>query len=95
MTFLLDHLPDQLHLMIATRADPPLPVARLRSRGQLVEVRGADLRFTPDEAQQFLNQAMGLDLDAADVRCARGAHRGLDRGPSARRAVAAGDPDQA
>ena len=67
MTFLLDHLPDQLHLMIATRADPPLPVARLRSRGQLVEVRGADLRFTPGEAQQFLNQAMGLDLDAADV----------------------------
>ncbi len=66
-SFLLDHLPDQLHLMIATRADPPLPVARLRSRGQLVEVRGADLRFTPGEAQQFLNQAMGLDLDAGDV----------------------------
>ena len=65
--FLLDHPPDQLHLMVATRADPPLPVARLRSRGQLVEVRGADLRFTPDEAQQFLNQAMGLDLEAGDV----------------------------
>ena len=67
MSFLLDHVPDQLHLMIATRADPPLPLARLRGRGQLVEVRGADLRFTPGEAQQFLNQAMGLDLDAADV----------------------------
>ncbi len=67
MAFLLDHAPDQLHLMIATRADPPLPVARLRSRGQLVEVRGADLRFTPDEAQQFLTQAMGLDLDAGDI----------------------------
>ncbi len=67
VTFLLEHLPDQLHLVIATRADPPLPLARLRSRGQLVEVRGADLRFTRDEAQQFLNQAMGLDLDAADV----------------------------
>lgn len=67
MSFLLDHVPDQLHLVIATRADPPLPVARLRSRGQLVEVRGADLRFTPGEAQQFLNQAMDLDLDAADV----------------------------
>jgi LuxR family maltose regulon positive regulatory protein len=67
MSFLLDHVPDQLHLMIATRADPPLPLARLRSRGQLVEVRGADLRFTPGEAQQFLNQAMGLDLAAADV----------------------------
>ena len=67
MSFLLDHLPDQLHLVMATRADPPLPLARLRSRGQLVEVRGADLRFTPCEAQQFLNQAMGLDLAAADV----------------------------
>ena len=62
MAFLLDHLPDQLHLVIATRADPPLPLARLRSRGQLVEVRAADLRFTPDEAAEFLNQAMGLDL---------------------------------
>ena len=67
MSFLLDHLPVQLHLLIATRADPPLPVARLRSRGHLVEVRGADLRFTPGEAQEFLNQAMGLDLGTADV----------------------------
>jgi len=67
IAFLLDHAPDQMHLMVATRADPPLPLARLRSRGQLVEVRGADLRFTPHEAQQFLNQAMGLDLEAADV----------------------------
>jgi LuxR family maltose regulon positive regulatory protein len=67
MSFLLDHVPVQLHLLVATRADPPLPVARLRSRGQLVEVRGADLRFTPGEAQQFLTQAMGLDLDAAEV----------------------------
>jgi ATP/maltotriose-dependent transcriptional regulator MalT len=67
MTFLLDHLPDQLHLMMATRADPPLPLARLRSRGQLVEIRGADLRFTRDEAREFLNQAMGLELDTPDV----------------------------
>jgi LuxR family maltose regulon positive regulatory protein len=67
MAFLLDHVPGQLHLVIATRADPPLPVARLRGRGQLVEVRGADLRFTTGEAQQFLTQAMRLDLDAADV----------------------------
>ena len=95
ISFLLDHAPDQLHLMMATRADPPLPLARLRSRGQLVEVRGADLRFTPAEAQQFLNQAMGLDLAAADVDAARGAHRGLDRRPPARRALVAGDPDPA
>ena len=67
MSFLLDHVPDQLHLVVATRADPPLRLARLRSRGQLVEVRGGDLRFTQGEAQQFLNQAMGLDLAAADV----------------------------
>ena len=67
MSFLLDHLPERVHLMLATRADPPLPVARLRSRGQLVEVRGADLRFSRSEAQEFLTQVMGLDLDAADV----------------------------
>ncbi|HET9859649.1 MAG TPA: LuxR C-terminal-related transcriptional regulator [Nocardioidaceae bacterium] len=67
VTFLLDHLPDQLHLVIATRSDPPLPLARLRSRGQLIEVRAADLRFTPAEAQEFLTQVMGLDLTDADM----------------------------
>ena len=45
--FLLEHLPPQLHLVIAGRADPPLPLARLRARGELVEIRAADLRFTP------------------------------------------------
>jgi LuxR family maltose regulon positive regulatory protein len=68
VTFLLDHLPDHLHLLMATRADPPLPLARLRSRGQLTELRAADLRFTPAEAQEFLNRVMGLDLTAADVQ---------------------------
>ena len=67
VTFLLDHLPDHLHVVMATRSDPPLPLARLRSRGQLVEVRATDLRFTPAEAREFLNRAMGLDLTAADV----------------------------
>ncbi|HWI00235.1 MAG TPA: LuxR C-terminal-related transcriptional regulator, partial [Propionibacteriaceae bacterium] len=67
VTFLLDHLPDQLHLVMATRSDPPLPLARLRSRGQLHEVRAADLRFTPSEAREFLNQMMGLELTASDV----------------------------
>jgi LuxR family transcriptional regulator, maltose regulon positive regulatory protein len=67
MTFLLDHLPSHLHLLMATRSDPPLPLARLRTRGQLTEVRAADLRFTAAEAAQFLNQVMGLDLTAADV----------------------------
>jgi LuxR family transcriptional regulator, maltose regulon positive regulatory protein len=67
VTFLLDHVPDSLHLVMATRADPPLPLARLRSRGQLTELRAADLRFTPAEAQEFLKLVMGLELTASDV----------------------------
>ena len=67
MAFLLEHLPPQVHLVIATRADPGLPLARLRGRGELVEVRAADLRFTPDEAAAYLNEVMGLDLGAGDV----------------------------
>ena len=67
LTFLLDHLPGNMHLAIATRADPPLPIARLRGRGQLTELRQADLRFTPDEAAEFLKQIMGLELSADDV----------------------------
>ncbi len=60
--FLLDHLPPQLHLVLATRADPPLPLARLRARGQLTELRQSDLRFTTAEAAAFLNRVMGLNL---------------------------------
>ncbi len=67
MAFLLEHLPPSLHLVIATREDPGLPLARLRGRGQLVELRAADLRFTPDEAASFLNQVMGLDLSADEI----------------------------
>jgi LuxR family maltose regulon positive regulatory protein len=67
LAFLLDHLPGNLHLAIATRADPPLPVARLRGRGQLTELRLADLRFTPEEAAEFLERAMGLALSGDDV----------------------------
>jgi LuxR family maltose regulon positive regulatory protein len=67
MAFLLEHLPPQLHVVIASRADPALPLARLRARGELAEIRAADLRFTPDEAAAYLNQAMGLDLAAQDV----------------------------
>lgn len=76
ISVLLDHLPDQLRLVMATRADPPLALSRLRSRGQLVELRGADLRFTPGEAQQFLNEAMRLDLDTADVAALEGRTEG-------------------
>ena len=67
LTFLLEHLPPQMHLVIATREDPPLPLARLRVRGQLTELRAADLRFTPAEAAEFLNQVMGLNLSAEDI----------------------------
>jgi LuxR family transcriptional regulator, maltose regulon positive regulatory protein len=67
LTFLLEHLPPQIHLVIATREDPHLPLARLRAGGHLTELRAADLRFTASEAAAFLNQAMGLSLSAADV----------------------------
>ena len=67
LTFLLEHLPPQLHLVIATREDPQLPLARLRARDQLTELRAADLRFTPAEAAEFLNEVMGLDLSADDI----------------------------
>jgi LuxR family maltose regulon positive regulatory protein len=67
LTFLLEHLPPQMHLVIATREDPHLPLARLRARGQLTELRATDLRFTPSEAAEFLNQVMGLNLSAEDI----------------------------
>jgi LuxR family maltose regulon positive regulatory protein len=67
LTFLLEHLPPQIHLVIATREDPPLPLARLRVCGQLNELRAADLRFTPAEAAEFLNQMMGLSLSAENI----------------------------
>ncbi|HST64341.1 MAG TPA: LuxR C-terminal-related transcriptional regulator [Mycobacteriales bacterium] len=67
IAFLVEHAPPGLHLVLATRTDPPLPLARLRARGELVEVRAADLRFTPAEAADFLAGPMGLALAAGDV----------------------------
>ena len=67
MEFLLDHLPTRLHVVIASRADPALPLPRLRARGELVEVRASDLRFTPEEAAAYLNDSMGLQLTPDDV----------------------------
>jgi LuxR family transcriptional regulator, maltose regulon positive regulatory protein len=67
MAFLLDHLPRHVHVVIATRADPAFPLARLRGRAELAEIRAADLRFTPDEALAYLNEVMGLNLTASDV----------------------------
>lgn len=67
LAFILKHQPAQLHLVIATREDPPLPLARLRAREQLTELRVADLRFTPAEAAHFLNAGMGLNLSAQEI----------------------------
>jgi LuxR family maltose regulon positive regulatory protein len=62
--FLLEHLPPHLHLILATRADPPLSLSRLRARGQLAEVRADELRFETEEVRAFLHTVMGLDLSA-------------------------------
>ena len=67
VTFLVDNLPPQVSVAIATRADPPLPLARLRARGELIEIRAADLRFTETEAAAFLNDVMGLGLGQEHV----------------------------
>ncbi|HET7088934.1 MAG TPA: LuxR C-terminal-related transcriptional regulator [Anaerolineae bacterium] len=67
LTFLLDHLPPETQVIIASRADPPLPLARLRASNRMAEFRADDLRFTPDEVAVFLNQVMGLDLSADDI----------------------------
>ncbi len=67
VSFLIDHQPDQLHLVITTRADPPLPLARLRGRGVLAEIRVGDLRFSTEETGTFLNEIMALELPAVDV----------------------------
>jgi LuxR family maltose regulon positive regulatory protein len=67
LAFLVEHLPPQMHLAIATREDPALPLARLRARGQLTELRAADLRFTPSEAAGFLHEVMSLDLSTEEV----------------------------
>ncbi len=67
LTYFIDHLPPRMHLVMTTRADPNLPLSRLRANGQLNELRSADLRFTPAETAQFLEQMTGLSLTAAEV----------------------------
>lgn len=62
MVFLLDHLPAQMHLMLSSRVDPPVPLSRLRAKGELLELRSGDLRFTTDEVNDFFRQSMGLTL---------------------------------
>ena len=65
--FLLDHMPENVHLVISSRSDPMLPLARLRARAELTEIRASDLRFSPPEAATFLNEAMALNLSADNV----------------------------
>jgi LuxR family transcriptional regulator, maltose regulon positive regulatory protein len=67
LELLVDHLPDGVHLAIATRSDPPLPLARLRARGELTELRAADLRLSGGEAAGLLRAALGVELDPADI----------------------------
>jgi LuxR family transcriptional regulator, maltose regulon positive regulatory protein len=71
LEFLLRHLPATLHLAIATRADPPLPLGALRAAGQVTEIRAADLRLSEEEAEELLNGSLGLGLDPADVELLR------------------------
>ncbi len=67
ITYLLDHMPPQMHLVLLSRTDPPLPLSRLRVRNQLVEIRADQLRFTREEIATFLNEAMGLRLSTDDI----------------------------
>jgi LuxR family transcriptional regulator, maltose regulon positive regulatory protein len=67
LAFLLDHLPPRMRVVLASRAEPPLPLARFRVRGELTELRADDLRFTPDEASAFLNEVMALGLSPTDA----------------------------
>jgi LuxR family maltose regulon positive regulatory protein len=76
MAFLLEHQPARLHLVVATRVDPPLPLARTRARGQLLEVRAVDLRFTAEESAAYLNEAMGLGLTDSDIEALDGRTEG-------------------
>jgi LuxR family maltose regulon positive regulatory protein len=76
MASLVEHLPENLRIAIGARANPPLPLARLRARGQLLEIRTAGLRFRKDEAAQFLNQVMGLDLAPESVLALAGRSEG-------------------
>ena len=93
LLFLIDHLPPQLHLVIATREDPHLPLARYRARGQLIELRAADLRFTPSEATEFLNQMMGLSLSEGDIAALDGRTEGWIAGLQLAAVSMQGNPD--
>jgi LuxR family transcriptional regulator, maltose regulon positive regulatory protein len=93
LAFLLEHLPPQAHLVVASRSDPPLPLARLRGRGQLAELREADLRFTPEEAAELLRVAVGTDLPEAAVTALADRTEGWVAGLQLAALSARGHPD--
>ncbi len=95
LAFLLDHLPPQLLLIIATREDPNLPLGRLRARGQLTELRAADLRFTPVEAAEFLNRVMDLGLSAEEIAALESRTEGWIAGLQLAALSMRGQPDNA
>ncbi|MBN1642564.1 MAG: AAA family ATPase [Anaerolineae bacterium] len=95
LAFLLAHLPPGVHLVIATRSDPDLPLSRLRGRGQLVELSASDLRFTGEEATAFLNRAMGLQLPAQQVHALASRTEGWVVGLQMAGRALQRDPDQA
>ncbi|MCE7984407.1 MAG: hypothetical protein DYG89_24805 [Caldilinea sp. CFX5] len=95
LAFLLDHLPDNLHLVILGRSDPPLPLARLRLAGALTEVRAADLQFTDAETTAFLNQTMDLELAPAEITALAARTEGWITGLQAAALSLQGHPDPA
>ena len=95
LTFLLEHLPPRFHLVIATRVDPPLALARMRARGALGELRADDLRFTPQESEAYLTGAMGLRLDPADVAALEARTEGWITGLQLAALAVRGRPDPA
>lgn len=98
LVLLLENMPDRLHLALATRADPPLPLSRLRARRQMVEVRQADLQFTAEQAAAFLNDVAGLGLSPAEVAVLHGRSEGWVSGLQMAAAAlrdTAGDPGRA
>jgi LuxR family maltose regulon positive regulatory protein len=76
VSFLLERLPEVAHIVISGRVDPPLPLARLRARGQMIELHAADLRFTPEEGTAFLGDAMGLELSTGEIAALEGVTEG-------------------
>ncbi len=95
LAWLVERLPAVLHLIIVTRSDPALPLARLRARGDLTELHADDLRFTPEEVSAFLNQTMGLALTAADLAALEARTEGWIAGLQLAALALQGHPDRA